>query len=261
MGDKVTAPKLREMKARSERIVCLTAYDASFGKIADSAGVDVILVGDSAGNVVFGHRTTIPVDLADMVLLTSAVRRGVNRALLVADMPFGSYQASTEQAVNSAVALMKAGADAVKLEGPYDDAIRAICKAGIPVMGHVGFTPQSVNGFGGFKIQGKGDSGSQVIDDAKTVDSAGAFGIVLELIPAELASRITTQVDAPTIGIGAGAECSGQIQVLHDIWGLTDWKPKHARTYADGQTVLTEAIRSYATDVREGAFPGPENSF
>jgi len=261
MPDRVTAPKLRELKARNEPIVCLTAYDATFGQIADEAGVDVILVGDSAGNVVFGHRTTIPVELEHIELLTQAVRTGVKNALVVADLPFGSYQESVAQAVKSAVALMKAGADAVKLEGVYTEEIRAIVKAGIPVMGHVGFTPQSVHGFGGFKVQGRGEAGKDVMEDAIAVEQAGVFAMVLELIPAQLAAQITARVDAPTIGIGGGPECSGQIQVMHDILGLSDWKPKHASRYLEGRDLVRAAFQSYVKDVRDRSFPTSENSF
>jgi 3-methyl-2-oxobutanoate hydroxymethyltransferase len=259
--DRVTAPRIVGMKAKGERIVCLTAYDATFGAIADEAGVDLVLVGDSLGNVVLGYETTVPVTLADMIHHTRATRRGVTRALLVADLPFGTYQASTEQAVLNAVALMQAGADAVKLEGDHPEAIRAIVRTGIPVMGHVGFTPQSVNAFGGFRVQGKGDHAAEVIDAAKAVADAGAFGIVLELIPAELAQQVTQAVAVPTIGIGAGAGCDGQIQVLHDVLGLTKSKFRHAHRVSEGWEVSRASIESYAVSVRIGEFPTEESSF
>src|SRR5688572_9369275 len=191
MADKVTAPRIRAMKEAGDKIVCLTAYDAYFGRLADQAGVDLVLVGDSLANVILGYPNTVPVTLEEMAHHVRAVRRGVSRALLVADLPFGSYNASVEQAVNSAVELMKAGAEAVKLEGEYSEAISAMVKAGIPVMGHVGMTPQSVHNFGGFKLQGKGKSAEPVLQAAKAVEQAGAFSIVLELIPATLSKSIT----------------------------------------------------------------------
>jgi len=257
---KMTAPRIRAMKEREEKIVSLTAYDVVSGAIADAAGVDVILVGDSVGNVVLGLDTTLPVTLEDMIHHTAATRRGVKRALLVTDMPFGSYQSSVSQAVDAAIALVKAGAEAVKLEGAYTEQIRAIIKAGIPVMGHVGMTPQSVNNFGGFKVQGRGPEAHAVIEAAKQLDEAGAFAIVLELIPAALAKEITHEVSCPTIGIGAGAECDGQIQVFHDILGLGDFNPKHAKVYCKGRELLLKAASDYACEVRCSAFPTEEQS-
>ncbi len=261
MPDKVTAPRIRAMREKGHRVVCLTAYDAAFGAIADAAGVDLVLVGDSVGNVMLGYPSTVPVTLDEMVHHTRATRAGVQRALLVADLPFGSYQASVEQAVNSGAALMKAGAESVKLEGDYGDAIRAMVKAGMPVMGHVGMTPQSINQFGGFRVQGKGDAGREVLDAAKRVQDAGAYCLVLELIPADLAAEITAALEIPTIGIGAGVGCSGQIQVLHDLLGLTPHGFKHAKRYVDGYSCLGDAMRQYCDEVRAGTFPGPENSF
>ncbi len=259
-GRKLTAPKIRAMKGGTERIVSLTAYDAVSGAIADEAGVDFILVGDSVGTAMLGMVSTLNVSLEAMVHHTTATRQGVQRALLVADLPFGSYQSSVSQAVDSAVALVKAGAEAVKLEGAYTEAIEAIIKAGIPVMGHVGMTPQSVNRFGGHRVQGKGDSSQEVVETAKAVDQAGAFGIVLELIPAELAREITCTVSCPTIGIGAGVECDGQIQVFHDILGLSPVKFKHAKVYVEGADLFREAVRSYASDVRAATFPSAAHS-
>ena len=258
---KITAPRLAAMKSRGERIVCVTAYDATFGAIADEAGVDVVLVGDSLGNVILGYQTTVPVTLADMLHHTKATRAGVSRALLVADLPFGTYQASVSQAVTSAVALMQTGADAVKLEGDHPEAIRAIGKAGIPVMGHVGFTPQSVNAIGGFLIQGKGVHGNNVLQAAQSIAEAGAFAIVLELIPSPLAQTISEALKIPTIGIGAGNGCDGQVQVLHDLLGLTKSNFRHAYRLSEGWQMSQDAIATYAQDVRTGDFPGEEHSF
>jgi 3-methyl-2-oxobutanoate hydroxymethyltransferase len=249
------------MREKGERIVCLTAYDAVFGQMADAAGVDLILVGDSVGNTTLGYSSTVPVTLEEMLHHTRATQRGVTRALLVGDLPFGSYQVSPEQAVQSSIALVKAGAEAVKLEGEYTQAISAISKAGIPVMGHLGMTPQSVHQFGGHKVQGKGSRGDAVIESAKAVEAAGAFAVVLELIPAELAERVTAAIKIPTIGIGAGAGCSGQIQVLHDVLGLTRQTFRHARQYADGYRCLLGAMEQYADEVRSGSFPDAEHSF
>ena len=252
---KITAPIIRAMKAKGQKVVCITAYDFPGGAIADASGADLVLVGDSLGNVVLGFETTLPVSLDDMIRHTSAVSKGVERALLVADMPFGSYQSSVAQAVDSAVALMKSGAEAVKLEGVYCDEIRAIVRAGIPVMGHLGMTPQSVHQFGGFKIQGKGTAGQTVIEQAKALEDAGVFSIVLELVPSELAKNVSREVGCPTIGIGAGPFCDGQIQVFHDVLGLGDFQPKHTKLYVDGRQILTAALSTYTREVREGIFP------
>jgi len=261
MGDKITAPSIRLMRSKGEKIVCITAYDAVFGRMAEAAGADLILVGDSLGNVVLGYDSTLPVTLEEMVDHTRATRHGVRRALYVADMPFGTYQASVEDAVRAAVLLAKAGAEAVKLEGEYTEAISAIVKAGIPVMGHVGMTPQSVNVFGGFRVQGKGEAGQAVLDAALRIQDAGAFAIVLELIPAALAARITEELQIPTIGIGAGAQCSGQVQVIHDVLGLNDKPMRHAKRYITGYDCFVEALRQYSSDVRAQVFPGDEHSF
>ena len=261
MSEKVTAPGLKRMRDSGEKIVCLTAYDFPSAVIADEAGVDLVLVGDSVGNVVQGHATTIPVELEEICYHVKIVRRGISRALLVADLPFGSYNVSTEQAIESSIRLMKAGADAVKLEGDYGDAIRGIVKAGIPVMGHVGFTPQSVNNFGGAKVQGRGDGADAIVAHAKSIEAAGAFGIVLELIPAALAEQITNALSIPTIGIGAGIQCSGEIQVWHDIMGLSTKQHKHTRFYFSGRSAMIDAANAYTQDVKSGTFPGPENSF
>lgn len=261
MSEKMTAPRLRSLKAKGEKIVCITAYDVFFGRIADEAGTDVVLVGDSLGNVVLGYPTTVFVTLDEILHHVRAVRRGVSRALLVADMPLGSYGGSIAQAVETATALVKAGAEAVKLEGEYSEEIRAITKMGIPVMGHLGMTPQSVNNFGGFKVQGKGSSGEAILQSAKSIEQAGVFSIVLELIPKELSAQITNGVSIPTIGIGAGAECDGQVQVMHDLLGFSDETFRHAKRYMDGQSAVLESMRTYAREVRQGSFPSEENSF
>ncbi len=242
-------------------MVCITAYDAVLGALADAAGADLILVGDSVGNTVLGYSSTLPVSLEQMVHHTRATRQGVKHALLVADLPFGSYQSSVGQAVDASVELIKAGAQAVKLEGAYTEAIAAIVRAGIPVMGHVGMTPQSVNAFGGFRVQGKGDAGSAVIEEAKQVEASGAFSIVLELIPAQLAAQITDHLSIPTIGIGAGSHCSGQVQVIYDVLGLNQKPLKHAKPYLSGHDSIVSAIKEYSAEVRDGTFPSDKHSF
>ncbi|MEQ1824077.1 MAG: 3-methyl-2-oxobutanoate hydroxymethyltransferase [Fimbriimonadaceae bacterium] len=260
MANLVTAPTILAMKARGEKVVCLTAYDFITGNLAEEAGADLVLVGDSVGNTALGFPTTIPVTLDHMIHHVSATRRAVRRALLVADMPFGSYGASVEQAVNSATQLARAGASAVKLEGTYCDEIRAIVKMGIPVMGHVGMTPQSVNNFGGFRAQGRGEAGQLVIEAAKAIEAAGAFAIVLELIPSELARAITEALSIPTIGIGAGPECDGEIQVIYDLLGFGSHVFKHTKRYIDGGALCREALKHYVDDVRAGKFPTSENT-
>lgn len=259
MGKKRTAPGLLALKGK-ERVVCLTAYDVMSAEMADAAGVDLVLVGDSLGNVILGHGTTLPVELEDVGYHVRAVKRGLNDALLIADLPFGSYQCSTEQAVESAVYLMKCGAEGVKLEGDYPEAIEACVKAGIPMMGHVGFTPQSVNGFGGFKVQGRED-GEEILEVSQRLAEAGAFGVVLEMMPASLSQKITQNVNCLTIGIGGGLHCDGEIQVWHDVLGLSAKQYKHAKAFVAGRELFTDAIGRYASDVREGKFPGEENSF
>ena len=261
MSGRVTAPLISAKKATGEKVVCITAYDFPTAKLADEAGVDLILVGDSLGSVLFGFANTIPVTIEMMLHHVSAASRGVTRALVIADLPFGSYQASVEDAVNASVALMKAGAGGVKLEGCYPEAIREIRRAGIPVMGHVGMTPQSYHAFGGHKIQGKGDTGGQVIDDAIAVVEAGAFAVVLELIPAELSREVTQRISVPTIGIGAGVHCDGQVQVFHDMLGYADKSFKHVKKYAEVGAQIRSAIQDYAEEVRRGDFPGAEQSF
>lgn len=260
MGKRVTAPRLRAMRAAGERIVCVTAYDATFGALADEAGVDVILVGDSVANVLLGMSETTGVDLDAMVHHVRATRAGVSKALLVADLPFGSYGASVAQAVESAAALIRAGAEAVKLEGDHPEAVAACVRAGIPVMGHLGFTPQSVNLFGGHRVQGRGEAGDAIVAAAERLAAAGACAVVLELVPATLAERLTREVDLPTIGIGAGVGCDGQIQVLHDVLGLSERVFKHAKPYLDGRALVAGALKAYADEVRAGTFPTEANA-
>jgi len=261
MSDRVSVRRLATLKARREPIVCVTAYDVLSATLADAAGVDVILVGDSLGNVILGHPTTLPVSLEDMVRHTEAVARSASRAMVVADLPFGTYQISLERAMEAAVALMKAGAQAVKLEGDYPDRIAAMVQAGIPVMGHLGFTPQSVHALGGFRVQGRGEDADTVAAAASSIQQAGVFAMVLELIPTELAQRITAQCAVPTIGIGASAQCDGQIQVFHDILGLAETTFKHAKRFVDGRRVLSRGLKAYVKEVRDGSFPSEDQSF
>ena len=240
-------------------ITMVTAYDSTMAKLADSAGIDSILVGDSYGNTSLGFDSTIPVSMDDMVRATSAVVRGSGVPLVVGDMPFMSYQASRGDAMRNAARFMQeAGAQAVKLEGGVrsERTISAIVEAGIPVMGHVGFTPQSLHAFGGYRVQGKGEDEKRVFQDARAVQEAGAFSVVLELMPSDLSAIITEELDIPTIGIGAGPHCSGQVQVLHDVLGLDpDFAPKHAKRYANLAETVTDALGRYAEEVRGGRFP------
>lgn len=260
MPEKVTAPKIRAMKG--QRIVAVTAYDAPSAAIADEAGVDIVLVGDSVGNVSIGYGSTIPVSMEEMLHHTAAAARGCRRALLVADMPFGSYQTSAETAIANGIALVKAGAEAVKLEGVYKDAISGLTAAGVPVMGHVGFTPQSVNLFGGYRVQGKGKQADFVSDQAMGIAEAGAFAIVIEMVPAAVARSITQRVPVPTIGIGAGLDCDGEVQVFHDLLGILDGEPyKHTKRYLNFRDQAIEALRNYSEDVRNCRFPTEDNSF
>jgi 3-methyl-2-oxobutanoate hydroxymethyltransferase len=266
MADKVTVPEIIRKKRRGERITCLTAYDYSFARILDEAGVDILLVGDSLGCVVQGHPNTLPVTMDDMVYHTRAVARGCKRALLVGDMPFLSYQVSLEEAVRNAGRLVQEGrAEAVKLEGGVTqrETVEAITRSGIPVMGHVGLTPQSVHAFGGYKIQGKEkETRSRILNDAQAVEEAGAFAVVLEGMPADLAAEITGRLAIPTIGIGAGADCDGQVLVIHDMLGLfDDFTPKFVKRYADIKDVMGAAVKNFISEVRERKFPGPEHSF
>lgn len=266
MGDKVTVPAVLRMKQRREKISCLTAYDYSFARILDEAGVELLLVGDSLGCVVQGNPNTLAVTMDEMVYHTRLVARGRKRALVIADMPFLSYQVSTEQALaNAGRFLQEGGAEAVKLEGGVhvQETMTAIVKAGIPVMGHIGLTPQSVHQFGGYKVQGKDPARRDaVMRDALAVEEAGAFSLVLESMPADLGREITQRLSIPTIGIGAGCDCDGQVLVVHDMLGLfDDFKPKFVKQYADLKQTITGAVRSFIGEVKEQKFPAEEHSF
>ena len=265
-GCRVTASELKAMKRRGERIVMLTAYDFPSARLVDAAGADVILVGDTLGMVVLGYDTTVPVTMEEMLHHVKAVVRGVRHALVVADMPFMSYQIGADDALRNAARFLKeAGAQAVKLEGgtTVADTVRRLVDAGIPVMGHIGLTPQSLHQFGGYKVQGKTPQAAiRLMNDAIALEQAGAFAVVLELVPSALARLITKRLRVPTIGIGAGVDCDGQVQVFHDLLGLFEgFVPKHTRQYAQvGETIRT-ALAAYASDVRDGRFPTDEQSF
>lgn len=261
----VTTTALRAMKSAQRPIVMITAYDTPSARLVEDAGVDVILVGDSLGMTVLGYDSTLPVTVDDMVRHTAAVTRGARRALVVADMPFMSFQVSPEDALRAAGRLVaEGGAAAVKLEGGAHTAptVRRLVQAGIPVMAHVGLTPQSVHQLGGYKVQAKeAEAAATLIDDCLALQEAGAFAIVLECIPAELAALVTAQLAVPTIGIGAGEGCDGQVQVFHDLLGLGgDFLPRHARRYADVGALVREAVAAYADDVRGHAFPTGEQA-
>jgi len=261
----VTTSTFRARKAASQRIVMVTAYDTSSARLVDAAGVDAILVGDSLGMTVLGYDSTLPVTLADMLRHTAAVVRGTKRALVIADMPFMSFQICAEDALRNAGRLMsEAGAGAVKLEGGVvaAETVRKLTSAGIPVMGHVGLTPQSVHQLGGYRVQAKeADSAEALLDDCRALQDAGAFAVVLECIPAELAELASTMLAIPTIGIGAGAGCDGEVQVFHDILGLGgEFKPRHAKRYAEIGAAVREAVEAYADEVRAGAFPAEEQT-
>ncbi|MBI2089366.1 MAG: 3-methyl-2-oxobutanoate hydroxymethyltransferase [Deltaproteobacteria bacterium] len=264
--DKVTVPEIKRMKEKGERITSLTAYDYSFARILDAAGIDILLVGDSLGSVIQGQESTLPVTLDDVIYHTRAVVRGRKRALVVADMPFLSFQISVEEAKRNAGRLLQeGGAEAVKLEGGVEmlETVEAIVEIGIPVMGHVGLTPQSLHRFGGYKVQGKDrDQREKIIQDALAVEEGGAFSIVLEGIPMDLAQEITRRLSIPTIGIGAGPHCDGQVLVVHDMLGLFDmYAPKFVKQYADLKGVMAEAVKNFITEVKEGRFPDEEHSF
>ena len=261
---RVTIRDIAAAKARGEKWPMLTTYDALTAGIFDEAGIPVLLVGDSAGNVVFGYDTTIPVTVDELIPLTAAVVRGTKRAMVVADLPFGSYQESASQALRTAARFLKeTGAQAVKLEGGQRVAhqVEELTAAGIPVMGHIGLTPQSVNAFGGFRVQGRGESAARLLHDAKALEAAGAFAVVLEGIPAELGARITESLHIPTIGIGAGAATDAQVLVWQDMAGLSPRSPKFAKRYAEVANVLREAATEFAAEVGAGAFPSEEFSY
>ncbi|PZG08961.1 3-methyl-2-oxobutanoate hydroxymethyltransferase [Nonomuraea aridisoli] len=263
-GRRVTVRDLAAAKERGERWAMLTAYDAMTAGVFDAAGIPVLLVGDSAGMVVYGHESTLPVTIDDLLPLTAAVVRGSSRALVVADLPFGSYQSSPAQALESAARFMKeAGAHAVKLEGGRRilPQVEALVSAGVPVMAHLGLTPQSVNVFGGYRVQGRGQAGDELMADAKDLERAGAFSLVLECVPGDLAQRVTTSLAIPTIGIGAGPATDAQVLVWQDLMGLTPRPAKFVKQYADLAATMDRAARAYADDVRSGAFPAPEHTY
>jgi 3-methyl-2-oxobutanoate hydroxymethyltransferase len=260
---RLTVIDIAKLHADGQRIAMLTAYDFPTARILDEAGIPLLLVGDSVGQVILGYETTVRVTMAEMVHHTKAVVRGSNRAMVVADMPFLSYSTSDEALENAGIFLREAGAQAVKVEGGARSAriIETLVRAGIPVMGHIGLTPQSINTFGKVKVQGKNrDQARALIADAFAVQQAGAFSMVLELVPEQLAAAITERLAIPTIGIGAGAACSGQVQVVTDLIGLGDFVPRHARPYAHIRETIREAATAYAADVAAGTFPGPEQA-
>ncbi len=263
---RMTTTRLRQMKQQGEKIAMLTSYDFTLTRLLDDAGIDMILVGDSASNVVCGNQYTLPITVDEMIFLTRGVVRGARHALVVIDMPFGSYQVSEEDAVRSAIRMLKeSGADAVKLEGGAAilPVVRHLILAGVPVMGHLGLTPQSVNQFGGYGLRAKDDAeAQQLLCDARALDDAGCFAIVLEKIPAALAERVTEAVSCPTIGIGAGSHTDGQVLVLHDMLGLNEgFKPKFLRHFAELGTAVKDAVGNYIQAVREGSFPNDSESY
>jgi 3-methyl-2-oxobutanoate hydroxymethyltransferase len=263
----ITVRDFAERKRKGEKLVMMTAYDALFGRLVDESGVDSILVGDSLGTAIMGYSSTLPVTLDHMIYHAAGVRRGVKRALIIIDMPFLSYQASIESAVlNCGRAIQETGVGAVKVEGGSPemlDTVHALVRTGIPVMAHIGFTPQSVNTIGGARVQGREEEGAErLIAEAKGLEQAGAFGVVLELVPRAVSARITSAVGIPTIGIGAGPECDGQVLVLPDILGLNDtFEPKFLKRYAEMATEVRSALGMWATDVRAGSYPDAEHSF
>ena len=263
---KITTNTLQEMKQAGEKITMLTAYDFSMARILDAAGIDVILVGDSASNVMAGNDTTVPITLDHMIYHAQCVVNGVNRALIVCDMPFGSYQGDSKQALNSAIRIMKeSGSHAVKLEGGSEvvESIQRILSAGIPVMGHLGLTPQSIYKFGTYSVRAREeDEAAKLIEDAKLLEKSGCFSIVLEKIPAELAAKVTAAVNIPTIGIGAGADVDGQVLVIHDLIGLThEFNPRFLRRYLNLYDEMTKAVGKYIEDVRSLDFPNEDERY
>jgi 3-methyl-2-oxobutanoate hydroxymethyltransferase len=262
---KIRTHHLQKMKAEGHKWAMLTAYDYSTARVFDDAGIPVLLVGDSAANVVYGYDTTVPVTIDELIPLVRGVVRGAPHALVVADLPFGSYEAGPQQALATATRFMKeAGAHAVKLEGGerVADQIATLSAAGIPVMAHIGFTPQSVNTLGGFRVQGRGDAAEQTVHDAIAVAEAGAFSVVMEMVPAELATQITGKLTIPTIGIGAGPNCDAQVLVWQDMAGMTSGKTaRFVKRFADVGDELSRAARQYADEVASGAFPAEEHSF
>ena len=263
---RVTTRTLSEMKAKGEKIAMLTAYDYTMAGIVDKAGIDVILVGDSVSNVIAGHETTLPITLDQMIYHASSVVRGVKRALVIVDLPFGTYQADSKEALRSAIRIMKeAGAHAVKLEGgsQIQDSIERIIQAGVPVMGHLGLTPQSIYKFGTYNVRAKEDSeAEQLIIDAQMLENVGCFGIVLEKIPAKLAKKVAHMVNIPIIGIGAGAQVDGQVLVLNDILGMNkEFSPRFLRRYLNLDDEITKAIKNYTNDVKKQDFPNKKEQY
>jgi len=276
MSEETTAPygptikrirthHLHEMKARGERFSMLTSYDMLTAQIFDEAGIEILLVGDSASNNVLGNATSLPITVDELIPLTRAVSGAVERTMVVGDLPFGSYQASPEQAYLTAVRFMKeGGAHAVKLEGGVEMApqIERMVKGGIPVMAHIGFTPQSEHALGGYRVQGRGDAAERILRDAEAVQEAGAFAVVMEMVPGDVAAQVTRKLQIPTIGIGAGKECDGQVLVWQDAFGLrTGRMPRFVKQYADLRSVLLDAARAYDSEVKGGEFPGPDHTF
>jgi 3-methyl-2-oxobutanoate hydroxymethyltransferase len=263
---RVTISDIKDMKARGEKIPMITAYDYTSARIVDASGIPLILVGDSLGQVMLGYDSTVPVTMDEMIHHTKAVARGASNALIVGDMPFMSYQTgSTDALRNAARFLQEAGAQTVKLEGGVAMAstVQRLVSSGIPVMGHIGLTPQSVNQLGGYKVQGKTlKTAVRVMEDARALETAGAFAIVLECVPESLSKLITDRLSIPTIGIGAGKECDGQVQVFHDMLGMiNDFVPKHAKRYATLGDTIAGSLRQYAAEVRDQSFPGPDHSY
>jgi 3-methyl-2-oxobutanoate hydroxymethyltransferase len=258
----VTIHHLRAWKAEGKRWAMLTAYDAPTAQILDRAGIPVLLVGDSVGNNVLGYDSTLPVTMQEMLHHTRAVNRGAERAMVVGDMPFLSYQVSVEEGIRNAGRFLKeGGAHAVKIEGPQLELVHRLVELGIPVMAHVGLTPQSVHGMGGYRVQGRGEDAQRVAEEAHALEKAGAFAIVFEGMPAELGGEITKALEIPTIGIGAGPECDAQVLVLHDVLGLSERPPKLAKAYANLRETIAEAARAFSEDVASGAFPDEEHSY
>ncbi len=260
----VTIRDLAEWRSRGQKFVMVTAYDAPSARILDDAGIPVLLVGDSLAQVVLGYPTTLPVSMDEMLHHARAVARGARNALLVGDMPFGSYHASREDAIRNASDFLKAGMHAVKVEGAghRTEIVSDLVQRGIPVMGHLGLTPQWVNAFGGYRVQGRGSEGDRVLAEAIQLQEAGAFSLVLECVPAELGSRITAALDIPTIGIGAGPETDAQVLVLHDLLGITPGPgPRFVKRYAEVGEQMISAVQTFAKEVAEGSYPGPEHSY
>ncbi|MEO5652912.1 MAG: 3-methyl-2-oxobutanoate hydroxymethyltransferase [Marmoricola sp.] len=262
---RIRTQHLREIKERGERFAMLTAYDMYTAQIFDEAGIEVLLVGDSASNNVYGNETSLPVTVDELLPLTRAVSRSVRRSMVVGDLPFGSYQRSPEQAYDTAVRFMKeGGAHAVKLEGGTEmvPQIELLSRGGVPVMAHIGFTPQSEHALGGYRVQGRGETARRILEDALAIQSAGAFAVVMEMVPGDVAAEVTATLEIPTIGIGAGAQCDAQVLVWQDAFGLRSGKmARFVKQYADVRGTLLDGARAYADEVRSGVFPGPEHTF